>query len=299
MATVQESTRPIGRAERFVQQELQRAIRRVRLLDVAKAGLGLAIAVMAYGLVMMLGDRWLNLSQGLRQVSLLGFLAFVAGYVWLVLLGPIRRVVNPYYAALQVEQTIPDAKNSLVNWLDLHDDNLPQGVVTAIGERAAEDLKETDVDQAIKSNSLVWLAGITLGLVIGFAASYIMFRGDQFNSLFGRAFAPFGSNRDIVKQTRISMVTPPEGDLTVATNRKVTITVRVAGRVPLPDRPESMRLLIRTIRRPSIASTSAPRRASSASRCSTPTGPTCAGTRARAWTRMSRTIAAPTSCSTP
>src|SRR5262249_10272541 len=131
------------------------------------------------------------------------------------------------------------------NWLDLHDDNLPQGVVTAIGERAAEDLKETDVDQAIRSNTLMWLAGITLCLVVGFTASYIIFRGDQFSSLFGRAFAPFGFNRDIVKQTRILMVTPPDGDLTVATNRQVAITVKVEGRIPQPDRPDSIRLLIR------------------------------------------------------
>jgi collagen type III alpha len=245
MATVQEPTRPVGRAERFVQKELGRAVRRVRLLDLGRGALGLAIAFMVYGLLMMLADRWLNFSQGFRQWSLLAFAAFAAVYTWLVLLGPIRRVVNPYYAARQVEQTLPDAKNSLVNWLDLHDDNLPPTIVAALDERAAEDLKETDVDQAIRSSSLMWLAGITLGLVLGFAAAFIIFRGDQFNSLFGRAFAPFGSNRGIVKQTRISIVTPPEGNLTVAINRRVTITARVEGRVPPADRPDSLRLQIR------------------------------------------------------
>ena len=58
MATAQES-RPATRAERFVQNELSRAIRRVRLLDLTRAALGLVIAVMAYGLLMMLADRWL------------------------------------------------------------------------------------------------------------------------------------------------------------------------------------------------------------------------------------------------
>src|SRR5262245_49426314 len=204
MATVQEP-RSARRAEQFVQQELARAVRRVRLLELTRAALGLVIAVMAYGLTMMLLDRWLNLPQAVRQITFVGFGLFVLGYIWFVLLGPIRRAVNPYYAALQVEQTIPDAKNSLVNWLDLHDDNLPQGVVNAIGERAADDLKESNVDEAINSKSVIWLAGITVGLFLGLAVSFIIFRGDQFGSLLGRAFSPFGLNRGIVKQTRISI----------------------------------------------------------------------------------------------
>src|SRR5262249_309269 len=155
---------------------------------------------------------------------------FTALYTWFVLLRPIRRSVNPYYAAVQVEQTIPDAKNSLVNWLDLHDDNLPPSVTTALGQRAAADLKETDVQQAIRSNSLMWLGGITAGLVLGFLAAFIILRSDQFSSLLERTFSPFGLDGGIVHQTRINIINPPDGDATVGINSGVTIAVQVEGR---------------------------------------------------------------------
>ena len=41
------------------------------------------------------------------------------------MMRPFRLRVNPYYAAKHVEETLPDAKNSIVNWLDLHDASLP------------------------------------------------------------------------------------------------------------------------------------------------------------------------------
>jgi uncharacterized low-complexity protein len=245
MATVQQSSKPASRFEGFVRQEISRAVRRVRFLDVARAALGLFIGVLAYGLAMMLLDKWLVLSQSVRQVSLFAFLGGVGLYSWFVLLRPIRRAINPYYAAIQVEQMIPDAKNSLVNWLDLHEGNLPPSVTDAIGRRAAEDLQEADLEQAIHSKSLIWLAGVTIGMLFGVVALFIMLRSDQFGSLVDRTFSPF-SNQGIVKQTRISIVDPPEGNATVSVNRsKLTITVQVDGRVPQEGKPDSIRLMMR------------------------------------------------------
>src|SRR5262249_29215086 len=135
MATVQEPVKSsLSRYERFVQQELGRATRRVQLLDLGRAALGFVAVTLVFGLSMMLLDKWLNLPQLVRQLALFGYLTLAFTYVWLVLLRPLRRKVNPYYAAVQVEQTVPDAKNSLVNWLDLHNDDLPPGVLSAIGQ---------------------------------------------------------------------------------------------------------------------------------------------------------------------
>ncbi len=75
MATVQDPVKaPNNRHERFVQQQLTQATRRVRFLDFATAGLGLLIAALAYGLAMIFVDRWLHLPQLVRQVGFVGFL---------------------------------------------------------------------------------------------------------------------------------------------------------------------------------------------------------------------------------
>src|SRR5215218_6865580 len=112
MATVQDPAKQgAARHDRFVQDQLTQATRRVRMLDVLAAALGLVIGVLAFGLAMILLDRWIQLPQLARQLAFFGFLAVVAAYSWFVLLRPFRLRVNPYYAAKQVEQTIPDAKN--------------------------------------------------------------------------------------------------------------------------------------------------------------------------------------------
>lgn len=246
MATVQEPARSsLGKYERFVDRELSRATRRVQFLDFARAGLGLLIVTMAYGLVMMLLDKWLTLPQTVRQIGLLGYGAFLIVYGWFVLLRPFRRRVNPYYAAVQVEQTVPDAKNSLVNWLDLHDDErLGPAVLNEIGQRAAEDLRETDVQQAIRSNALVWLGAATVVLLVAILVAFGLLRPDQFRSLVNRTFSPF-DQRAIARQTTISIVAPADGDVTVPINRAVTITVAVNGRIPAKGKDDSIRLQLR------------------------------------------------------
>jgi hypothetical protein len=245
MATVQDPVRPTAnRHERFVEQQISQAVRRVRLLDLATAGLGLLIMALAYGLAMILLDRWLNFSQSFRAGSLFVFVAAAAAYTWFILLRPVRFRVNPYYAARQVEDTIPDAKNSLVNWLDLHDENLPQTVKSAIGERAAADLKETDVQQAIRGNHLTWLGTAAIALGVAALAALAVMRPDQFFSLAQRAFNPF-EKQGIAKQTTVKVISPEGGNAIVPVNQSVLITVAIAGRIPAKNQADSPRLLLR------------------------------------------------------
>src|SRR5262245_58862287 len=245
MASVQEPVKQAGtRHERFVQDQISQATRRVRMLDVMAAGLGLTIGVLAFGLPMILIDRWLQLPSLARQAAFLIFAAVALTYTWFVLLRPFRKRINPYYAAKQVEQTIPDAKNSLVNWLDLHDENLPPSVRDAIGQRAAEDLETSDVEQAIKGKHLVWLGTAAAVLGVGLFLAFAAMRHDQFFSLLDRAFNPFNSGA-IAGQTRITVTVPEGGNAVVPVNRSVEITVEVKGEIPEPNRPDSLTLLFR------------------------------------------------------
>src|SRR5262245_49014691 len=126
MATVQEPRS--GRADSYVGDQIDRARRRIQSQDVGIAALGLIADTLAYALGMVLLDRWLHLSDTARQVALIGFGIGAIAYAGVILTRPLRREVNPYFAARRVERAVPGAKNSVVSWLDLHDEPLPASI---------------------------------------------------------------------------------------------------------------------------------------------------------------------------
>src|SRR5260370_36148320 len=95
--------------EAFVERQLARARARIRYLDLAAAALGLVILTLAYGLVLALCDRWLELPVLARQI---GFALYAAGglvYLRLLVLRPLWRPITPYYAARRLERAVPEA----------------------------------------------------------------------------------------------------------------------------------------------------------------------------------------------
>src|SRR5262249_31910568 len=163
MATVQEPTRAAGRHESFVAAQIDRATRRIRGHDLGIATLGLIAGGLVSSLGMILLDRWLVLPAIVRQAAF--GIAFVAAvtYAAVILSRPFRRTIYPFYAARQVERTIPGAKNSVVNWLDLHDSNLPSAIRQALSHKAAIDLDHADIDAAVRDHRMIWLGSIAGG----------------------------------------------------------------------------------------------------------------------------------------
>jgi hypothetical protein len=237
-------TAPAARKhEAFVEAQLARARTRIRCLDLAAAGLGLVILTFVYGLVLALCDRWLELPALARQIA---FGLYAAGglvYLGFFVLWPLWRPINPYYAAQRLERTIPEAKNSVVNWLDLHQQAIAPAFRSAIGQQAARDLADADVEQAISARRTSWLGGATGALFVCVLILYVLGR-DQFVSLVTRAFAPF-VEASIATRTRIVLEKPAEGDITIPLGRAVEFGVQVEGRVPATSSPEALRLLYR------------------------------------------------------
>ena len=151
MATVQEP-RAGNRYETFVEAELSRARRRIHAQDVGVAALGFLAGTLAYALGMVVLDRWLDLSETVRQIGLFGYLTGAGAYAMFVLSRPFRREVNPYFAARQVELAVPGAKNSVISWLDLHAEPLPESIRAAVSQKAAADLKKADVDEVVRDS---------------------------------------------------------------------------------------------------------------------------------------------------
>ena len=194
MATAAEPSKIVAtpKYEAFVEQQLTKARQRIRILDMAAAGLGLLILVLLYAVSMAVLDYWLTLPLGARQLALLGLVALMIAYVAVTLIRPLSRQVNPYYAARQVEQTLPGAKNSLVNWLDLRLQKLSPAIRQAVGHRAAHDLTQADLDTAINGRRVAWLGGVAGLLLLAAVILLCILHFDPFRSLLGRAFAPFG-----------------------------------------------------------------------------------------------------------
>src|SRR5260370_30888737 len=127
MATVQPPPKPApaSKYDAFVESRLAKARGRIRSLDVAAALLGLVAITLGFALVMAVVDRSLELAPLFRQLAFAGYLLGSALYLAFALVRPLSRRLNPYYAARQMEQVIPGAKNSVVNLVNLRDPTLP------------------------------------------------------------------------------------------------------------------------------------------------------------------------------
>ena len=98
---------------------------------------------------MVAADPWIGQFETARQFLFLGYLLMAAIYLAAFVVRPLTRRINPYFAARQVERTLPGSKNSVVNWVDLHGQPLPSAIRNALGVRAAKDLARADLDSAI------------------------------------------------------------------------------------------------------------------------------------------------------
>jgi hypothetical protein len=185
------------------------------------AGLTLAVASLAFLFAVQLVDRYVETPRGSGWGVLAGYVALAAGFLYLVLYRPSRRQINPYFAARQVEQNVPNAKNSLVTWVDFEQDNqLPGSIRSAIGQKAARDLKQVDLNRAIENRKILWL-GLAAGVLS--AANVVV------------GFLP-------PTRTELTIEEPKNGDITVFNNQDVAFRVHVAGRVPGANDADAVRL---------------------------------------------------------
>ena len=178
-------------------------------------------------------------------MALAAFLGVVAATAYITLVSPLRKRINPLYAAKQVESTIDDAKNSVTGYVDAQQKaDLNPTVKAALASRAAKAAAEADVNQAVDHRSLIYLGGVSVVLLLALVVLFFVFRSAQFTSLVGRAFAPF-SKQMLQTQTQIELQKPNPPELTITTGQSITVAVHISRKIPKPDSPEKVRLLIR------------------------------------------------------
>ncbi len=233
--------------ENRVQDQLGRAEKRIRTLDLAAALLTFAAGTLAYAVVAVVLDRWLILSPGVRQAGLVVYLLAAAAYLTAFVVLPLSRRINPYFAARQLEQTLPDAKNSVVNWLDLREANLPPAIRGAVGQRAAKVVAGADPEKAVSGRRAWTAGGLAAICAVAFVVALFLFGFRPFLGFLGRTFAPFGANdtNALPTATQIRVVKPAEGNAVVTGDRPLEILVRVDGRVPDPKADDALMLHFR------------------------------------------------------
>jgi len=233
-----------ARYESELEQQLAQTTRRIRLNDVLTGALLLVAITLGYVAGMIAVDRWADVPAWGRQCGLVALLGTLGGVGYFTVLRPLRRAVNPLFAAKQVEDTLPDAKNSIVNYVDLHDKPLPESIKSAVGAKAVKQFQSADVNEAVESRGLVWAGVAVAVVVVALAVLFLLFRPTQFFSLLGRAVTPFSAG-GIVTRTQIAVAEPAGGDTTVTAGQPVKVVVTVSGRVPDPAGPDRLRLRLR------------------------------------------------------
>jgi collagen type III alpha len=245
MATVIETPDPAPQFAAKVDEQLAEATSRIRGHDLALGGLLVGGLVLGYAAGMMLLDRTLILPEWVRQLAFVAFLAVTATTAYRMLVRPLRQRVNPMYAAAAVERTIDDAKNSVVGYVEAQErGDVHPTVKAAMGARAAMSVDDADVNRAVDHRSLVYAGAAVVALFLTLVVLFFLFRPTQFQSLLGRAFAPFSSGA-IAGRTNIVLIEPQGGDVTATAGQSITVKVEVTGSVPKPDRPDKVRLLVR------------------------------------------------------
>jgi hypothetical protein len=235
---------PATKYDALIAAQLARAESRIRFLDLTAGLLGFTALTLAYVVTMLLCDSKLLLAQQTRQLSLYVYLAGSAVYLFFTVLRPLRLRVNPYYAARQVEQLLPHAKNSIVNWVDLHAQPLPPAIRGALGQRAAKDLSRVDLDRAISGRRAAWMGGAAGLFALAFVVSFFLLGPAPFLSLLKRTFNPFGVV-GVSTRTQLTIVKPEGGNATVTVGRGVNFVVEVGGKVPDPKAADAVKLLYR------------------------------------------------------
>jgi hypothetical protein len=245
MATVQDpvhSSPP--KHEAFVESQLSRARRRIRLFDTTAALLGFVAGSLVFMLVMVLIDSKLVLPSLVRQIACGAYALLALAYLGYTVVRPLLQTVNPYFAALRVEQAVPGAKNSVVNWLDLRERLLPPAIRGAVSARAARDVAQADLDRAISGRRVVWSGALTMAALVATLVVLSVLRPGPFFSLLNRLFSPF-SEAAITTRTRLELLEPQGGNTVVPVNQPVNFRIRVEGKVPEANKTDSLRLKFR------------------------------------------------------
>jgi len=221
---------PPTAGETLIDDRLRHTRGQLRGVDVATGLLVLAIGVIAYLFLLALADHWL-LAGGLgrwgRFLAWLALLIAGGGYLYLWIVRPWLRQINPVYVAQTIEQSRPTLKNSLINFLLLRRDRraAPVAVTRAIEEQAADELTHVSPETVVDRRRVIVLAYVLTGLVALGAMYHVLSPKSPLTSAL-RVALPWSG---VGAPTRVRFDDIRPGDLVTPRGERVVVSAEVHG----------------------------------------------------------------------
>ncbi len=227
---------PERQETRFVEEQIRRTRRSLKLVDLTAGLITLVIVVLMFLLTVAVLEHWVipggwgdAARSGLFAVLLLG----IAWYAWRIFWPLLSKPINPAYAALAIENHSPSLKNSLLNLLLLRDRRrqLSRQVYQAIEQQAAQRLAEVPLEGVVDRSAILRL-GYVLVAVVALCALYRVLSPKDLVASAGRVLMPWS---EIAVPSRVQIVDVQPGDTSVARGEQLQISAVITG--TQPDEP--------------------------------------------------------------
>ncbi len=235
---------PARSEERYVDEQIRRTRRALKMVDLTAGMLTLVVGVLVYLLATAVLEHWVvpgGWSPTARAMLLIVLVGVVGWYSWRVFWPLLSRPINPAFAAQAIEKSSPSLKNSLLNLLLLRDRRrqLSRQVYQAIERQAAQRLSEVPVDSVVDRGAILRL-GYVLAAVLAVCALYQMLSPKDPIDSAGRLLMPWS---DIAVPSRVKILDVQPGHTSAARGEQLAVSAEITG----IDEDEPVRLRYSTV----------------------------------------------------
>ncbi|SFH67471.1 hypothetical protein [Planctomicrobium piriforme] len=231
--------------DEFIEFQLKKTRSGIHQADLMSAVVVLCAALTGYLLLFAVFDQWV-LPGGFSPATRLALIVLIAAaslsWIGWKVVWPWWRQINSLYAARQIEKTHPEFKSSLMTWVDFQQSGreIPPGIRSALERRTAQQISQTNVEEAIDRRLLMRASYILLGLVVAICL-YTLISPKRMSTTLWRALMPLSS---VAAATRTEIRDVKPGDTEVLARDQIDVSVELGGHIP-----EEVTLLFSTVDR--------------------------------------------------
>jgi hypothetical protein len=216
-------------SEHYIDEQISRTRRALKLADFAAGVITLAIGLMAFLLVAAVLDHWVVPGGlgGVGRTTLFGVLILAAAWYFWHQFVPLFRPINPVFAAATIERSSPSLKNSLLNLVlfRTHRQAMSARVYHALERQAAERLSTASVDGAVDRSGLLRL-GYALAAIVAVCALYAVLSPKELAVSAGRVLAPWA---DLAAPSRVKILDVLPGETSIALGERLAVSAEIHG----------------------------------------------------------------------
>ena len=239
-STLQSPPKPSGEGgrqyvgfEEYIEYQLKQARSGIRGADLLTGGVGAVLLLVGYLFLFVVTDHWVisgGWSQTSRYVLWTGFLAVLGAWTWYKFVQPWSQRVTQLYAASQLEGAHPELKSNLLTLVDLQQAGRPVSpvIIEAMERRAAMNLQQVNIDDAVDRHALTKLSYALLAMVLVLCV-YTLASPKSLMSSAWRALFPMAN---VTLSTRTAILEVKPGDITVLAHATPDIETTLSGAIP-------------------------------------------------------------------